>query len=88
MVLWRRVRNCASNGRTFPGLPPDRGVVYGGCIQRLGSESGGFGQYVRLANLSTGKAVRIEVKPALRSRKQNAFCVARPVRVLPIRVHY
>lgn len=59
-------------------LPSDRGLVYGSCIQRLGFSSGGFGQYVRLANLSTGKAVRIEVKPPMRSRAQNAFCYALP----------
>lgn len=59
-------------------LPADRGLVYGSCIQRLGFSSGGIGQYVRLANLSTGKAVRIEVKPPLRSRAQNAFCYALP----------
>ena len=59
-------------------FPSDKGLVYGSCIQRLGFESGGFGQYVRLVNLSTGKPVRIEVKPPFRSRKQNAFCFALP----------
>lgn len=59
-------------------LPSDRGIVYGSCVQRLGFNSGGLGQYVRLANLSTGKAVRIEVKPAMRSRKESAFCFALP----------
>ena len=59
-------------------FPSDRGIVYGSFIQRLGFESGGFGQYVRLANLTTGKSVRIEVKPPLRSRKQNTFCCALP----------
>ncbi len=57
-------------------FPPDRGVVYGSCIQRLGFESGGLSQYVRLVNLSTGKAVTLEVKPPMRSRRQNAFCYA------------
>ena len=59
-------------------FPRERGVVYGSCIQRLGLESGGFGQSVRLVNLSTGKPVVIEVKPPFRSRKQNAFCYALP----------
>ncbi len=59
-------------------FPSDRGLVYGSCIQHLGFDSGGFGQYVRLVNLTTGKSVRIEVKPPFRSRKQNAFCFARP----------
>ena len=59
-------------------IPTDRGLVYGSCIQRLGFESGGLGQYVRLVNLTTGKPVRIKVKPPFRSRKQNAFCFALP----------
>jgi hypothetical protein len=59
-------------------IPDDKGIVYGSCVQRLGFSSGGFGQYVRLYNLSTGKAVRIEVKPAFKSAKQNTFCVALP----------
>ncbi|OGX90446.1 energy transducer TonB [Hymenobacter coccineus] len=59
-------------------FPSDKGIVYGSFIQRLGFESGGLGQYVRLANLTTGKSVRIEVKPPLRSRKQNTFCCALP----------
>lgn len=59
-------------------FPADKGIVYGSFIQRLGFESGGFGQYVRLANLTTGKSVRIEVKPPFRSRKQNTFCCALP----------
>jgi hypothetical protein len=50
--------------------------VYGSCIQRLGFDSGGLGQYVRLVNLSTGKPVTLEVKPPMRSRKQNTFCYA------------
>jgi len=33
---------------------------------------------VRLANLTTGKSVRIEVKPLLCSRKQNTFYWALP----------
>ena len=59
-------------------LPSDQGIVYGSCVQRLGFNSGGLGQYVRLANLTTGKAVRIAVKPAMRSRKESAFCFALP----------
>ena len=59
-------------------LPTNRGIIYGSCVQRLGFNSGGLGQYVRLANLTTGKAVRIEVKPGMRSRKESAFCFALP----------
>lgn len=59
-------------------IPDDKGIVYGGCVQRLGFSSGGFQQYVRLYNLSTGKAVNIEVKPAFRTAKYNTFCYALP----------
>lgn len=69
------LRTWGTDRRTFP---LDQGVVYGNCIQRLGFESGGLGQYVRLVNLSTGKPVTLEVKPPMRSRKQNTFCYALP----------
>jgi TonB family protein len=59
-------------------IPSDRGVVYGECLQRLGFSSGGFAQYVRLVNLDTHKAVRINVKPAFKSRQANSFCYALP----------
>jgi TonB family protein len=61
------------------GLPGRQGLVYGSCVQRLpGAASGGLGQYVRLANVSTGKAVRIDVKPAFLTRAQHSFCYALP----------
>ena len=69
------LRTWGTDRRTFPA---DQGVVYGSCIQRLGFESGGLGQYVRLVNLSTGKPITLEVKPPMRSRKQNTFCYALP----------
>lgn len=59
-------------------LPNDKGVIYGSCLQRLGFNSGGVGQYVRLINLTTHKAVRINVKPAFRSRQENDFYYALP----------
>lgn len=59
-------------------IPADKGVIYGNCVQRLGINSGGLAQYVRLINLDSHKAFRILVKPAMRSRKENAFCVALP----------
>ncbi|MBD2715487.1 energy transducer TonB [Microvirga sp. STR05] len=59
-------------------IPADKGVLYGNCIQRLGFSSGGLPQYVRVLNLTTGKFYRILVKPAMRSRSENGFCVALP----------
>lgn len=59
-------------------LPPNRGVIYGSCIQRLGSTSSGLGQYVRLANMTTGKTVSIQVKLTMRSCKESGFCYALP----------
>ena len=54
------------------------GIIYGSCLQRLGFSSGGLGQYVRLVNLSTGQVFRINVKPLVRSRRENPFCYALP----------
>ncbi|MBT2557913.1 energy transducer TonB [Hymenobacter sp. ISL-91] len=59
-------------------VPANKGVLYGNCIQRLGFSSGGLPQYVRILNLTTGKFYRILVKPAMRSRSENEFCVALP----------
>ncbi|WP_324671663.1 energy transducer TonB [Hymenobacter sp. GOD-10R] len=59
-------------------LAPDKGLIYGSCVQRLGFSSGGMGQYVRLRNLDTDKVFRILVKPLMRSRAENEFCVALP----------
>lgn len=67
----------ASWGSNRP-LPPDKGLIYGSCLQRLGFSSGGVGQYVRLVNLDTGKNFRLGVKPILRSRRENPFCYALP----------
>ena len=61
---------------SHPTIPADKGVIYGSCLQRLGFGSGGVGQYVRLINLTTGKAFRLNVKPVLRSRQENNFCYA------------
>ena len=57
---------------------PKQGLVYGNCIQRLGFSSGGLVQHVRLVNLTTGKTLRLEVKPLLRSRRENSFCYVLP----------
>ncbi|WP_083320982.1 energy transducer TonB [Hymenobacter glacialis] len=57
---------------------PQQGLVYGNCIQRLGFSSGGLSQHVRLVNLTTGKALLLEVKPLLRSRRENPFCYVVP----------
>ncbi|MBF9237849.1 energy transducer TonB [Hymenobacter sp. BT683] len=60
-------------------IPAGKGLIYGSCIQRLGGNSSlGLGEYVRLVNVSTGKAFRIMVKPAMKSRRENAFCYALP----------
>lgn len=68
-----------SSGWNLAKAPPaDAGVIYGTCLQRLGAGSGGFGQYVRLVNLSTGQVFRINVKPTLRARRENPFCYSLP----------
>jgi len=58
--------------------PAGYGVLYGTCLQRMGLSSGGIAQYVRLVNLSTGQVFRLNVKPTLRSRRENPFCYALP----------
>jgi TonB family protein len=58
-------------------LPKDKGVIYGSCIPR-GSEDGGLGQYVRLINLTSHKAVRISVKTAFNSKQEAIFYYALP----------
>lgn len=57
-------------------LPSGKGLIYGSCLQRLGTNGLGMGQYVRLVNLTTRKAVRLNVKPAFKTRLENAFCYA------------
>ncbi|MBC6698012.1 energy transducer TonB [Hymenobacter puniceus] len=74
LVLPTRLWGAADN----KVLPADKGVLYGNCIQRLGFSSGGLPQYVRVLNLTSGKFYRILVKPAMRSRSENSFCVALP----------
>jgi TonB family protein len=59
-------------------LSPGKGLVYGSCIQRLGFSSGGLLQDVQLVHLTTHKLVRVVVKPLMKSRKENDFCVALP----------
>lgn len=60
-------------------IPAGKGLIYGSCLQRLaGSSSFGTSEYVRLVNLTTGKAIRLSVKPALKSSRENAFCYALP----------
>ncbi|WP_375417368.1 energy transducer TonB [uncultured Hymenobacter sp.] len=60
------------------GLPADKGVIYGACLQRLGFTSGGFYQFVRLVNLTTQQVFVISVKPAFKSQRENSFCYALP----------
>ncbi|UPL50025.1 hypothetical protein [Hymenobacter sublimis] len=69
----------ASWGSAQKQLPADKGVIYGSCLQRLdGSRSGGLGQYVRVVNLETRKNFRLNVKPIVRTRRENPFCYALP----------
>ena len=54
-------------------------MIYGSCLQRLGSTSSfGSGEYVRLVNLTTHKSVSFSVKPPMKSRRDNAFSYALP----------
>lgn len=59
--------------------PKGKGLIYGSCLQRLGGSSSlGSAEYVRLVNLTTHKSVSFSVKPAMKSRRENAFFYALP----------
>jgi TonB family protein len=60
-------------------VPKGKGMIYGSCLQRLGgANSLGTGEYVRLVNLTTHKAVSFGVKPPMKSRRENSFFYALP----------
>jgi TonB family protein len=54
-------------------VPSRKGVIYGSCVPRLGFNSGGRGQYVRVVNLATGEVFRLPVKPAFHLQREDAF---------------
>ncbi len=61
-----------------PHQPAGKGLVYGRFLQRLSNNTLGQGQYVRLVNMTTHKSIRINVKPVLKTVRENAFCYALP----------
>lgn len=69
-------------------LPTGKGLIYGSCIQRLGFSSGGLPQHVLLVNLATHKVLRVIVKPTMKSRKENEFCVALPAGTYALYQYY
>lgn len=77
---FNRLKLAMVDGWNLPhaGLPADKGVIYGTCRQRLGFTSGGFGQFVRLVNLTTRQVFVVSVKPAFKSQRENSFCYALP----------
>ncbi|GAB3334008.1 energy transducer TonB [Hymenobacter humi] len=59
--------------------PKGQGMIYGTCLQRLGSTNSlGTGEFVQLVNLTTHKLVTIGVKPPMKSRRENGFFYALP----------
>lgn len=54
-------------------VPSRKGIIYGSCVPRLGYDSGGRGQYVRVANVATGEVFRLPVKPAFHLQREDAF---------------
>ncbi|MBO0357300.1 energy transducer TonB [Hymenobacter sp. BT186] len=69
-------------------LPAGKGLIYGSCIQRLGFSSGGLPQHVLLVDLATPKVLRVIVKPTMKSRKENEFCVALPAGTYALYQYY
>ncbi len=51
-----------------------KAVIYGNFVQRLGFNSGGFPQDIRLLNLNTNEIVTFRVKPTFKSAKESPFC--------------
>ncbi|MDO7877515.1 hypothetical protein Q5H93_22440 [Hymenobacter sp. ASUV-10] len=56
-------------------LPASQALVYGSSVGTKGSV---YGHYMRLANLSTGKVVLLDVKPSMPTKVHDAFCYALP----------
>lgn len=48
-------------------------IIYGNFIQRLGFNSGGFPQDIRLINIDTKEVMAFRVKPTFKSAKENTF---------------
>jgi hypothetical protein len=60
-------------------IPMDKAIIYGNFIQRLGFSGGGFGQDIRLINLSTKEILTFRVKPIFKMAKENTFfCFIKP----------
>ncbi len=49
-------------------------IIYGSFVQRLGFTSGGFPQEIRLLNIVTNQVYTFNVKPVMKTSKQNSFC--------------
>ena len=54
-------------------VKPGTAIMYGNFIQRLGFNSGGFSQEVRIINVDTDEVYSFTVKPTLKSAKENTF---------------
>jgi len=55
-------------------LKPNEAIIYGSFIQRLTFWQTGYQQDIRIRNVATNELFAFEVKPSLRSRKENSFC--------------
>lgn len=52
----------------------DQAIIYGSFVQRLGANSIGFPQDIRIVNITTTEVFSFRVKPTLKSGKENTFC--------------
>src|SRR6187397_3205362 len=62
----------AATGKDFENKK--HAVIYGNFIQRLGFNSGGFAQDIKIFNPETNKMFSLRVKPTFKSAKENTFC--------------
>lgn len=65
----------AKNNET---IAEGKAIMYGLFIQRLGFTSGGFPQEIRILNMETEKIYSFQVKPTMKSSRENIFCYTIP----------
>lgn len=55
-------------------IKPQEAIIYGSFLQRLTFWQNGYGQNIRIRNIKTKELFLFEVKPSLKTRKENTFC--------------
>ena len=69
-------------------VKPGEAIIYGSFLQRLTFWQNGYGQNIRIRNIKTKEMFLFEVKPALRTRRENTFCFYIPPGTYEILSYY